>query len=161
MGDILQNRIIIKNIGMLMGLITGCVALVYTALNLGIVILDGSVGIALKSVGVIILSIFAYLPYYFLYKIINRVRFIGVFVTIGVVFFVGNIVLLVGFIVSFSQISGLIGLIIYSIFFMSVLIVLMLCDKLVSWCIYGKNICYRIRLDIMRNIETLVNKKKI
>ncbi len=161
MGGILQNRIIIKNIGMLLGLITGCIALLYTALNLNIVLLDGNGGIVLRLLGVMILSIFAYLPYYFLYKMIGVVRFVVMLVGVGVIFFIGNIVLLLGFVFSFSHIGGLIGLMAYLILFMGVLVAVVLCDKLVSWCISGKNICYKIRLDIMRNIETLVNKKKI
>ncbi len=161
MGDILQNRIIIKNIGMLMGFITGCLVLVYTVLNLGIILLDGNAGLMLRLLGVTVLSIFAYLPYYFLYKMISRIRFIKVLTAIGIIFFMGNIIFLLSFVFNFSQISGLIGLMTYSIFFISVLIITGLCDKLVSWCISGKNICYKIKLDIMRNIETLVNKKKI
>jgi hypothetical protein len=161
MGDKINTNII-KDIGILMGLCTLCIGLWYTAINLQMINLGGNTGIGLRLIGVSIITILSFLPYYILHKAINETRYKSIWLGMSIAFLIGDIILKLNIIFDFMIIFDFIGVVSYLVFFSVLFLGIWILDKNIE--IYKFKIKLQNIFDsqsIKKYILTIFNKKKI
>lgn len=156
------NNYIVKDVGILMGLLTLCVGLWHVMLNFHLIILDDKNGLVLRLIGVVIITVFSYLPYYFLYKIIKKMKYKTVGYGVGVGFFIGDFLLKFDMIFNFFQIFDFVSLAFYSIFFVGIFILMGISDYFVQRCEFSNCMNNILNFHVVKKVTAfLLNKKKI
>ncbi|MEA3323173.1 MAG: hypothetical protein U9Q12_03030 [Patescibacteria group bacterium] len=141
---------IIKNGGVVMVALTFVVGIVYTVLDLHIIVAGGENLIILRLVGVGLIVCIAYLPYYVLQKALLYTKYNTFLLSAGIIFFVGDVIVRFDLIVSFLSIPGFVGVVIYPFLFTAVISFIWLCEVGLRRCKISNQYCHKLSI-VMRN----------
>ncbi|MEN8252145.1 MAG: hypothetical protein ABFQ53_00995 [Patescibacteria group bacterium] len=128
MGERIFNCVTIKNLGIMISMLTFLVGLWVTASDLQLVVLNER-GIELRLMGVVFITFFSYFPYFILYKIVKVVKYPFFIVSIGLGLFIVDLALRASVALGIFY-FGIFGLVSFSVFFVSVICVIWFFDRI-------------------------------
>lgn len=155
-----QSITIIKNSGVMIVALTVVAGIIYTILDLHIIVAGGENLIILRLVGVGLIACIAYLPYYVLQKILLYTKYNIFLVGIGIIFFVGDVIVRFDLIVSFLSVPGFVGVVIYPFVFTVVIGFIWICEVMLRRCKTNNLYCHKLSVVIRNKYAAVLLKVK-
>jgi hypothetical protein len=152
-------KAIMKNSGAIMVALTVVASIVYTILDLHIIVLTQE-SLLLRIVGIIIVSILAYMPYFVSQKILLNTKYLSFFWGLWIVFIVGDAIMRIDLVASIFQFPGFFGIVIYPILFISAMGFLFGGEVIMRKCALKKNCCYKLTGMMKKKYSAIVLKMK-
>lgn len=159
MGD-KQSITIIKNSGVIIVALTFITGIVYTVLDLHIIVVGGDSLIILRLIGVGMIACIAYLPYYVLQNALSYTKYKTFLLGIGIIFFVGDVIVRFDLIVSFLFVPGFVGVVIYPLMFTAIIGFIWLCEVVFRRCKTNNLYCHKLSVAMRNKYTTILLKVK-
>jgi hypothetical protein len=141
---------IIKDMGILMVVLTLVAGAIYTILDLHIIVLGDGNLLRLRIMGLLLVSIIAYVPYYLVQKIMKLVEHKNFLLGVSSVMAIIDVFWKIDLIFAISKVPGFMGIVFWPIIFSCVVILVYGVELFIRYCKNHKlNYCYRFG-DIMR-----------